>query len=1544
MGLIIICTLMVCGLFLALLHSSKIQTAVVGIFTKEISKELNTHFEIGHVEYKFFNRLIINDIYIQDQQNDTLLYVKNIEANFDLTNIRHGFISFSNVSLDTAFVNAYHLNDSIYNFTFIQDAFTTVEKKDTVDFPTFIFDNISVKAIRARYDDYQMGTLDASFAIPHLSPDSFLFQIRSFRTQVVNPQREKFRVNDINLDLQMNGKKAVIQNFTINLPHSNIDIANLQTNLPKDDWKKIRAALRIREMSVCPHDFAFFVPKLKNKKTQVVLKGKFRACLDSIVATELTLLHDKKQLLLSDIAVYHPTDKERLFVQLDCQDAFVNATILQDIISDFTNKPFQIDKRLQLLGNIHYKGKIHGNLSSVRIHGFIQSALGTITANGTLKPNLAKNSVHYKGRLNSKRLRLAKITGVQDLKYASFSLIIDGTVGKNKPVKGIVDLLVREVQLKDYVCRNIRFIGKVDKNEYNGELKIDDENLVLTLNGNVKLDKGFQISGDLSVQKCNFYNLTLVKKPQDLHTILTTKIDLKGKNLDDLMGKITIQDMVLGNAHEELMMPLLDITINHTEQEHVFSLNSDYIRGIIKGDFSYATLPITFQKMVLKYLPSLFSDSQRKKIAQKKSKNQVEIDFYGDNIGKILRILSLDIQMSGVQKLNGIINENSGTYVWNFYATDFITRQMMAQDIYLISNADEQFELSVSANIQKRQQSEADTIFGYDLRLNLMADIADDSVQLRVGFIDNADEIHNAGVVELATLVSRVKDKPFLDMQFLPSNFIFSDSIYDLQNSHITLSFADKIFNIDNFYMVNKSHYISANGIISPRPQDRLDIEINRINIAPLLPLIGVTEDKISLAGSLSGTIHLQNLFEIPAITADVLLEQTYMNGALFGDAYAQANFDTKTKTIGLQGDIIKNRWNVANINGEFDLVEKKWGIDILADSLTLGFINHWTKGIIENINGTASGKIRLSGENKQIFVEAAIIGNRVSMRIPFTGVDYYIVDSMFMTPTTIEFPNLRLFDEENNFAVMNGILMHEGWKDWVIAFDADFTNLLAINMPKGEQNFMEGRVYATGDFHIAGTEQGINIDANLATAGNSDITLNVAGASVTQDNEFIRFVNMDSLERAQEEALALEFAEVEKEKSSSNLRLNIMMEVNPMTTAQILLNEFTGDRLLGRGSGNIHFTYETENKKMKMLGTYTLHQGHFNFTLGNIIHKDFDIVAGSNVRWLGDVSSPTIDLKANYKLTASLRDLFGSDASMLRTNRTSVPVNCVVNLTRDLANPLVSFDIELPNSDESIQDQVRSVISTDEMLMQQVVYLLLFNRFFTPDYLRSDESTTGLNETYSLLSSTITGQINSWLSKLTDRVAIGFNFRTDGEGTSASQEYETTFQINPINRLLINGNFGYRYNDLSNRPFFGDIEVEYMLTPEGQLRLKGYSHSVDKYSLKQANMVEGLGLTYNYDYNIGDTKKRILNHYLTTEERIEEKAQKRLEREKRKKERKAKRNGQTLKPTTQPTIDTTKQVPITPALDTIRPLVLPIDTFASENKEIAFSYLPKIK
>jgi hypothetical protein len=275
------------------------------------------------------------------------------------------------------------------------------------------------------------------------------------------------------------------------------------------------------------------------------------------------------------------------------------------------------------------------------------------------------------------------------------------------------------------------------------------------------------------------------------------------------------------------------------------------------------------------------------------------------------------------------------------------------------------------------------------------------------------------------------------------------------------------------------------------------------------------------------------------------------------------------------------------------------------------------------------------------------------------------------------------------------------------------------------------------------------------------------------------------------------------------------------------------------------------------MLGTYTLQSGVFSYSIGNIIRRNFDIAEGGRIIWNGDPLSPTVDIVGRYHTTASLRDLFGSEFSQVATNRSSVPVNCVLYMTDQLFNPILKFNIELPQSDESVQSQVNSIINTEEMLMRQVIYLLVFNRFYTADYLQNTQ-TVGLNETYSLLSSTITGQINSWLSKLTDIFTMGFNFRTDGEGETASQEYEANFQIQPIRQLVINGNFGYRYNDLSNRPFFGDLDIEYLLTQNGKLRAKAYTHTVDKYSLRQANTVQGLGLVFKHDFNWKSKESRL--------------------------------------------------------------------------------------
>jgi hypothetical protein len=112
-------------------------------------------------------------------------------------------------------------------------------------------------------------------------------------------------------------------------------------------------------------------------------------------------------------------------------------------------------------------------------------------------------------------------------------------------------------------------------------------------------------------------------------------------------------------------------------------------------------------------------------------------------------------------------------------------------------------------------------------------------------------------------------------------------------------------------------------------------------------------------------------------------------------------------------------------------------------------------------------------------------------------------------------------------------------------------------------------------------------------------------------------------------------------------------------------------------------------------------------------------------------------------------------------------------------------------------------------------------------------------------------------LGKITNAFTLGFKIRTDGDGAAASQEYEAQFEIKPVRGLLINGNFGYRYNDISNQPIFGNLDIEYMLTRDGKLRAKAYTHTVDKYSLRTANTVQGVGLVFKHDFNWPTPQKK---------------------------------------------------------------------------------------
>ena len=67
-------------------------------------------------------------------------------------------------------------------------------------------------------------------------------------------------------------------------------------------------------------------------------------------------------------------------------------------------------------------------------------------------------------------------------------------------------------------------------------------------------------------------------------------------------------------------------------------------------------------------------------------------------------------------------------------------------------------------------------------------------------------------------------------------------------------------------------------------------------------------------------------------------------------------------------------------------------------------------------------------------------------------------------------------------------------------------------------------------------------------------------------------------------------------------------------------------------------------------------------------------------------------------------------------------------------------------------------------------------------------------------------------------------------------------------NRLLINGNFGYRENPMYATNFIGDFDIRYLLT--GGLSVKGYNKTNDRYFSRTSLTTQGVGLIFQRDFD----------------------------------------------------------------------------------------------
>ena len=140
------------------LRTSTVQTWLVGIAAKNLSKSLGTEVSVGRVGVSFFNKMSVESVLVRDQQKDTILYVGSLKVNITDYFFTRNNNEIKYLELNDALIRLNRRNIK-WNYQFLADYFSSNKKdtaanKNSIGLKKLVFNNV-----RFEQNDYWRGEL-----------------------------------------------------------------------------------------------------------------------------------------------------------------------------------------------------------------------------------------------------------------------------------------------------------------------------------------------------------------------------------------------------------------------------------------------------------------------------------------------------------------------------------------------------------------------------------------------------------------------------------------------------------------------------------------------------------------------------------------------------------------------------------------------------------------------------------------------------------------------------------------------------------------------------------------------------------------------------------------------------------------------------------------------------------------------------------------------------------------------------------------------------------------------------------------------------------------------------------------------------------------------------------------------------------------------------------------------------------------------------------------------------------------------------------------
>ena len=1428
-----------------------VQTLIIKKITGNISEKIESTISVGKIEYSFFNRLRLQDVLLKDKNNDTLLYVARAAAGIRKLDFRNNSIVLGRAVVTNpvvAFItDSTGSNNLRWYLDLIKNPGQTSEKNTNIVInqidinkgrfalinrtrekgKTLInFNDLGLAGINGIVEDFKIRNDSVSFSIYNLTfRESSGFNLKKMTGEILLANKA----------ITFNSVKLFCDTSILDISH--LSIIPDSTGSFDDFINKVRLDLLLDRSYLGFTDLQYFIPAIEGMEESVNLSGHVLGTISELKGRNIELSYRDSTFLDCDFDLSGLPEIDNTFIYIGVNSLNISSYDVSKIYIPEKGTIILPDI-LKKLGYISFNGNFTGFTTDFVTFGKMTSSTGNISTDVSFRPE-GRGGYKIKGIVNGQGIALGKLIGEEDmLGSLSMKANLDMYASSLKAFSGSMSGLIDSVEINDYKYRNISLNGTFSEHTWDGSVKISEPNIKMDLLGM------FDFSGQLpefdftlNLAEADLYRLKLAKDTSAEVSVLLTA-NFKGSNIDNLDGEIKLLNSNLTLKGNDLEFYDFSLRTFSEDYKPAISLRTDYVDADVRGYYNFSGLENTVRSVMATLMPSRFTAPPK----TRNPRNRFTFDISFKNTDKINNFFNTGLLISEKSTLKGSIFPDSILLITaNFKSLNFrnnILKDVSVEAVY--TSPYSQVKIN-SASLTAMGQTE---LKGF--RIDLLAE--PDNFRLNLNW-DNHDKIKNSGnITARGTFIKEPGPlmRPVLNIDVDSTSIFNKNNRWKIDQSKILVD--SNAIKINRVFISNKDNYYQVNGTVSENPADTLHLEFRGIDISPINYISKKKKepDEISLdlKGILEGNILLTSLYKNPLLESNLKISNFSLLQSNYGELAVVSAWNSEKKMADIRvGNNLKGK-KMIDVVGNYDPAAKKIALDIKADKLPVDALNPLLRIFASNITGTTTGKVKFTASPGNIILKGALLAENTSMKIDYLQTIYRLNDSIRFDKNNIIFKNITVLDEKGNTAQLNGSVSHRNFNDFKANLVINTNDCMVLNTRPKDNELFYGTAFASGMTTIKSGTNSLSFDISAKTGGNTRFYIPLNSSETVSDYSFITFLNTDTATRKEE----ITKQTTVSPESETALDLNFDLEVTPDAEVQLIFDSKVGDIMRGHGNGNLNISYDQKGD-FKISGDYIIEDGDYLFTLGNILNKPFTVENGGRIIFNGNIDDAEIEMKAIYKLKASLYEILQDERFNER-----IPVECQINLSGRLFNPVIGLDIFLPTADESTRTYLKNVITTEEELSRQFLYLLVMNSFYSdPTYRSGLTSTTSTGTSAMAVTTTemVSNQLSNWLSQISNDFDIGFVYRPGYKDINAN-EVQLALSTQLLNdKVIINGNFDVRgtgSSSSSTDQLTGDFDIEYKITDK--IRFKVFNRFNNPYTGKQAPYTQGFGLFFRQDFD----------------------------------------------------------------------------------------------